>query len=181
LPSKLSDTSFFPTNVAAVVAKKTEKDKTLGAESQRHWGEICTGRFQFDRVEREVTALKALDANHLLAFIDRYISMTPVEGESQRAKLSIQYFGNKVAALPDVVLRETEERVAFANKPLPAEAPAAGAVLADGSSPSAVVAEVASASPPAAAVASVVADVMQLASVPVDPRPIEMLDDLVAF
>jgi len=57
LPEKLSDASFFSTNVAAVVAKKLEKDKTLSAESQRLWGEIVTHREQFDRVEREVAAL----------------------------------------------------------------------------------------------------------------------------
>ena len=66
-------------------------------------------------------AAASLDAQQLLAFIDAFIA---IDGpQLQRRKLSIQYFGRGAHnfALPDVVERETAERVAFANVPLPAE------------------------------------------------------------
>jgi hypothetical protein len=186
LPEKLAaDPTFFSTNVAAVVAKKLEKDKTLSAESQRLWGEIVTHREQFDRVEREVAALRALDQQQVLAFIDRYISMAPAEGESRRAKLNIQIFGNKHPLLPEVVLRDTEERAAFANLPLPSEkvetAAATGAADEPAPTPaeeSPVAGEAADASspPPPAAKADAF-----LPRVPIDPREIVQLDDLTEF
>jgi insulysin len=184
LTAKLADPSlrFFQTNVDAVVAKKLEKDKTLSAETTRLWHEIVTQRLQFDRVEREVAALRALDPTHLLSFIDRYISITgPAEGDSQRAKLSIQYFG-KGKDIPEPVLRETDEQVAFANEPLPSDkaaapdavaaAAAAVAAPAAGVSQAAEGASEASASPPPVGKADVL-----LPRVPVDPREIEMIED----
>jgi len=176
LPRLLADPElkFFETNVAAVVAKKLEKDKTLGAESNRLWGEIVAQRFQFDRVEREVAALKALDPQHLIAFADRFIRIRgPAEGESQRAKLCVQYFGAG-KALPEPVLRDTEERVAFANLPVASEKKGEDAVAAAAAPASELAPDAeASASPPAVDVS--------LPPVPVDPREIVMLDDLGAF
>ena len=182
LPSKLAaDPNFFSTNVAAVIAKKLEKDKTLSAESQRLWNEIATGRLQFDRTERQVAALRALDERHLLAFIDRYIAMAPAEGESARAKLSIQIFGNKHPILPEVVLRDSEERAAFANLPLPSDketAAVTGAADEPAAAPAVenpVAGESADAASPGPSAA------VELPKVPIDPREIVQLDDLTAF
>lgn len=184
LPSKLAaDPNFFSTNVAAVIAKKLEKDKTLSAESQRLWGEIATGRLQFDRTEREVAALHALDERHLLAFIDRYIAMAPAEGESARAKLSIQIFGNKHPILPEAVLRDSEERAAFANLPLPSdkEAAAAAATGAADEPAAAPAVENSVAGESADAASPGPSAAVELPKVPIDPREIVQLDDLTAF
>lgn len=186
LPRKLAqDPAFFHTHKAALISKLTEKDKTLAAESQRLWTEITLRRFQFDRVEREVEAIHAIDVDHLLRFIDQFIVVSPAgDVQSQRRKLNIQYFGQG-KTMPEPATRETEERIAFANLPVAVEAAAAESAAAAAAAAAtaaagavAVVASESSASSSPAVLSA--ADVLRPA-VPVDPRDIVVLDDLTAF
>lgn len=176
LPRQLaSDPSFFSSNVSAVIAKKLEKDKTLTAESTRFWHEITTKRLEFDRVEREVAILKSLDVNSLFTFIDRYITMRPAEGESKRAKYSVQYFGHK-STIPEFAANECEERVAFANSPLPPEKSTEAVdqtVTSSSSSTSSTDETVIGSGIPLAA--------LTLPTVPIDHRPIRLITDMHGF
>lgn len=79
----------FAQHRAAVVAKKSEKDKTLGAETTRHWNEITVNRFQFDRREKEIGAMLMLTKQNIVQFFDQYLSIT----HGTRAKLAICVFG----------------------------------------------------------------------------------------
>jgi secreted Zn-dependent insulinase-like peptidase len=179
LPRTLrDDPNFFERNVAAVVAKKREKDKTLTAESTRLWNEITLHRYEFDRVEREVAVLESLDERALMQFIDSFISIRPAEGESRRARLSVQYFGRQ-HELPEVVSLETEERVRFANIPVPAEQPAGSAaeVAETPATGSAAEEEVVGEPVPP----TLAKDAQLLPPVPVDHRPIRIIDDMTGF
>jgi secreted Zn-dependent insulinase-like peptidase len=45
---------LFATHVAALIAKKREKDKNLGAESAKYWDEIVLHLYRFDHGRREI-------------------------------------------------------------------------------------------------------------------------------
>lgn len=175
LPKMIAEESnFFQQNVTAVIAKKTEKEKTLTAESSRHWNEITLRRFQFDRVEREVAVLQGLDVNALLAFIDRFISMRPAEGESHRAKLAVLYSASR-HSLPDSAPYDSESSVAFANVPLPVTSDSAtvgeGPGAPSAASPDEEV--VVESAPPK--------ETNGISKVPVDHRPIRRIEEIATF
>lgn len=61
----------FAVYVKSLIERKTDPDKQLVAEVQRNWGEIGSGRLEFNRVQTEVGALLDLTKNDLLEFWDR--------------------------------------------------------------------------------------------------------------
>jgi insulysin len=61
----------FAVYVKSLIDEKTEPDKQLASEVTRNWGEIGSGRLQFDRVQREVSALLDITKEDLLDFWDR--------------------------------------------------------------------------------------------------------------
>ena len=52
--------------------RKTEPDKILATEVTRNWGEIASGRLQFNRIQREAGALLDINKNDILQFWDNY-------------------------------------------------------------------------------------------------------------
>lgn len=52
----------------SLIDRKTEPDKDLIAEVTRNWSEIASGRFQFDRIQREAAALLDVNKESLLQF-----------------------------------------------------------------------------------------------------------------
>ena len=74
LLEKLSE-GDFAVYVKSLIERKTDPDKQLVAEVTRNWGEIGSGRLQFDRVQQEVSALLDLTKGDLLEFWDKlYLS-----------------------------------------------------------------------------------------------------------
>jgi insulysin len=63
LPS--SDLAVY---IKSIIEKKTDPDKDLSIEATRNWSEISSGRFQFDRLQREAAALLDIDKQDLLNF-----------------------------------------------------------------------------------------------------------------
>ena len=61
----------FAVYVKSLIDRKTETDKQLATEVTRNWGEIGSGRLQFDRVQREVAALLDITKDDLLEFWDK--------------------------------------------------------------------------------------------------------------
>lgn len=59
---------------SSLIDKKTEPDKDLAIEVQRNWGEIASGRLQFDRLQREAAALLNVEKEDLLDFWKRIYS-----------------------------------------------------------------------------------------------------------
>ena len=159
---------FLAQNKAAVVANLTEKEKNLGEMHNRLWGEIERRRFDWAHQDRVAAAVALITLDSLLAFWDRYIAMDA----PQRRKMSFQYFsqgGDAPHALPAKMERYTAEAVKFANEKL--------VLKAKQKEEAAPAAADASAAPaPAAAAESVF-----LPPVPVDPRPIVYIEDVVAF
>ncbi|KAL3902900.1 MAG: hypothetical protein SGILL_010650, partial [Bacillariaceae sp.] len=62
----------FAVYVKSLIDRKTEPEKTLAAETTRNWAEIASGRFEFDRTQREVSALLSLEQEDLLEFWDHF-------------------------------------------------------------------------------------------------------------
>eukprot|EP00980_Cylindrotheca_fusiformis_P020700 scaffold7738_cov133-Cylindrotheca_fusiformis.AAC.9 len=60
----------FAVYVKSLIERKTDPDKQLVTEVTRNWGEIGSGRLQFDRVQQEVGALLDLSKTDLLEFWD---------------------------------------------------------------------------------------------------------------
>ena len=57
----------------ALLLKKTEPDKNLATEASRNWNEIATGRYEFDRRQREADTLLRLTKEDILDYFDKYI------------------------------------------------------------------------------------------------------------
>jgi len=77
-------------NLAAVIAQKLEKDKTLNEESTRHWNEISKHHYVFNRVDLEVNVLKTLKLEDIVQFFQSHILVN----SPTRRKMSVQVFGN---------------------------------------------------------------------------------------
>jgi len=50
----------FEIQKEAVLVKLAEKDINLQKENARHWGEISTHKYQFDRQEKEIAMLSEI-------------------------------------------------------------------------------------------------------------------------
>ncbi|KAI4325648.1 hypothetical protein MLD38_031029 [Melastoma candidum] len=81
----------FDNNVNALIDMKLEKHKNLREESQFYWREISDGTLKFDRRESEVSMLRQLKKQDLLAFFDEYVKV----GGPKKRMLSVRVFGNK--------------------------------------------------------------------------------------
>jgi insulysin len=60
----------FAVYVKSLIDRKTEPDKDLISEVTRNWGEVSSGRLQFDRPQLEASALLELSRDDLLDFWD---------------------------------------------------------------------------------------------------------------
>lgn len=69
---ELSDEEF-KTQVDSVLTRVSEKDKNLGEEFGRFWTELDTHKYQFDRQEREIEALKKVTKAEFQAYFDKLI------------------------------------------------------------------------------------------------------------
>lgn len=102
LLEKLSE-GDFAVYVKSLIERKTDPDRQLVAEVQRNWGEIGSGRLEFNRVQTEVGALLELTKSDLLEFWDRlYINdgrrvmvteIVPRVGKSSSAAPPLSYSG----------------------------------------------------------------------------------------
>lgn len=57
--------------VKGLVDSRLEPDKRLAVEVTRNWGEIASGRFQYDRLQAEVGALLSIKKEDIVEFWDR--------------------------------------------------------------------------------------------------------------
>jgi len=88
---KISDETY-QTNINSLITQFLEKDKNLYDETYRHWNEISSHRYRFDKVKHLVSVLKSIkDKQPVFDFFDRYISRSsPVA-----SCLIIQVYGNQ--------------------------------------------------------------------------------------
>jgi len=129
-------------------------------------------RYDFRHQDKVAAAVSAATLESLLAFWDKYISMTG----SERRKMSFQY-SSHAHALPQRLERQTEEAAAYANQKVvlrsKPDAAAAPAAAADGPSSAAVT--------DSAATPGAEPEEVFLPPVVLDPRPITYIDDLISF
>ena len=78
-------TSFI-LKVASLIQGKLEPDFTLDSEVERNWKEITLGRYQFDRLLKEVDIAKTITQAEVCAWLQRY---TLLAGNNRR-KLTVQ-------------------------------------------------------------------------------------------
>lgn len=57
--------------VKSLIDRKTEPDKQLATEVTRNWAEIASGRLEFDRTQKEISALLSIEKDDLIDFWDR--------------------------------------------------------------------------------------------------------------
>ena len=79
---ELSDEDF-EVQKQAVLVKLAEKDINLKTENARHWGEISTHKYEFDRQEKEIQMLSEITKQD---FIDMFFK-TFFSPESKRMDL----------------------------------------------------------------------------------------------
>uniref|UniRef100_A0AAV2JKT3 Coenzyme PQQ synthesis protein F-like C-terminal lobe domain-containing protein n=2 Tax=Knipowitschia caucasica TaxID=637954 RepID=A0AAV2JKT3_KNICA len=76
----------FSTQVTALVKLKECEDTHLGEEVDRNWAEVLTQQYVFDRLQREITALKQMTKAELVSWFQEH------RGPSSR-KLSVHVVG----------------------------------------------------------------------------------------
>ena len=79
----------FDAQVESLITSKQEKLKTLREESARAWKEIDGGALAFDRMEREIEALRAMTMEDLVRFAEETF------GEAGRRKVAVHIMSAK--------------------------------------------------------------------------------------
>uniref|UniRef100_A0A3B4A1W5 Coenzyme PQQ synthesis protein F-like C-terminal lobe domain-containing protein n=2 Tax=Periophthalmus magnuspinnatus TaxID=409849 RepID=A0A3B4A1W5_9GOBI len=60
----------FRTQTLALVQQKKKQDSHLGEEVERHWSEVMTQQYVYDRVHREVSALLSFSQDDLVSWFN---------------------------------------------------------------------------------------------------------------
>jgi len=85
---KLSEGDVL-TSVKGLLDKRLEPDRMLAAEVTRNWGEIVSGRMQFDRIQRESAALLDIKKDDILKFWDEnFVGSLPSDIGGRRLLVS---------------------------------------------------------------------------------------------
>ncbi|CAG8435673.1 5819_t:CDS:10 [Scutellospora calospora] len=85
----------YKKQIASLISKKLEKPKNLGEESYKYWYHICSGYYEFNKVEIDVSNLRKITKSELLEFYKTYIHhCSPVH-----KKLSIHLKSKNLALL----------------------------------------------------------------------------------
>jgi len=171
---------FLEQNKKAVYINLTEKEKNPGQVHDRLWSEVSHRRFGWDVNHQIARAVQRVTLESLWKFWDAYLAIDGDGGGdgtgNKRRKISIQYFARQ-HALPQRVEKETEELVAYANQRLvtKTEESSTSAAAATTTSDGTAAASASSSS------SSKSTESIFLPPVPLDPRPIEYLDDPITF
>jgi len=102
----------FENNVQALLSDRTQRMARMVQETNKHWSEIKSRRYRFDRTARGVAALKALTKADCVALFRE----TLAEGAPERRKFSSRILGtsaNGVRTEGEGVLANVEDIRAF--------------------------------------------------------------------
>lgn len=84
----------FATYVQAVKSERTQRYARMAQETTRHWAEIQSRRYRFDRLSKSVAVLEALKKDDIVSFFKEYLA----KGAPQRRKLSMQILGTSAGS-----------------------------------------------------------------------------------
>ncbi|CAG8782773.1 45453_t:CDS:10 [Gigaspora margarita] len=85
----------YEKQITSLISKKLEKPKNLSEESYRHWYHICSGYYEFNKVEIDVSNIRNITKAELLEFYKTYIHPC----SSVYKKLSIHLKSKNLALL----------------------------------------------------------------------------------
>jgi len=101
----------FAMNIEAVVSERIQRFATLGQESGKHWGEIGSRRYDWQRAPRAIEAFKALKKGDMVKLFQEYIAI----GAPNRRKASMRILGTSAngATTPEgddiIMLHDVED------------------------------------------------------------------------
>ncbi|KAJ2252504.1 metalloprotease, partial [Coemansia sp. RSA 455] len=70
----------FESSVQSLISLKQEKLKLIKEEFGELWAHIKSGKYSFDKVDKDVEHLKQLSKDDLLAFWDKYVNEDTAQG-----------------------------------------------------------------------------------------------------
>ena len=70
----------FNSFIKGMIDRKTEPDKRLATEATRNWAQISNEKYQFDKVQKEVSALLSMTKEDLLEFWNLYVARSNDNG-----------------------------------------------------------------------------------------------------
>ncbi|KAJ2057238.1 metalloprotease, partial [Coemansia sp. S2] len=70
----------FESSIQSLIGLKQEKLKSINEESGELWAHIKSGKYSFDKVDKDVEHLKQLSKDDLLAFWDKYVNEDTAQG-----------------------------------------------------------------------------------------------------
>jgi insulysin len=71
---EMSEAQFLA-NVSGLITILEEKDRELFVESERHWNEILSRTYRFDRVTREIAILQSFSKADIVSFMNSILSL----------------------------------------------------------------------------------------------------------
>uniref|UniRef100_A0A3B3I270 Insulin-degrading enzyme n=1 Tax=Oryzias latipes TaxID=8090 RepID=A0A3B3I270_ORYLA len=86
----------FQKHIQALAIRRLDKPKKLSAECAKHWGEITSRQYQFDRDNMEVEHLKTLRKDNILDFFSEQLTTR----SPKRRKLSVHILSREMDACP---------------------------------------------------------------------------------
>lgn len=101
----------FQDYVNALIAKKSEPDRSISRQTNRFWREIERGFLQFDRKEKEIEALKSVTKQQVVQLFDEALA----DGGSRCRRVVCQIYGNQH---PFEKRKELNEGIWDVNNPL---------------------------------------------------------------
>lgn len=90
----------FATQVSSLIKQKSCSDLYLQEEADRHWGEIVSFDYLFDRLQREIDFLRTLTLEEFKDWCKLFLPLKH-PGEPHRRKLSVQIVGYGEAAIAE--------------------------------------------------------------------------------
>uniref|UniRef100_A0A8C7Z280 Insulin-degrading enzyme n=1 Tax=Oryzias sinensis TaxID=183150 RepID=A0A8C7Z280_9TELE len=86
----------FQKHIQALAIRRLDKPKKLSAECAKHWGEIISQQYNFDRDNMEVEHLKTLRKDNILDFFSEQLTAR----SPKRRKLSVHILSREMDACP---------------------------------------------------------------------------------
>ncbi|XP_034040067.1 insulin-degrading enzyme isoform X1 [Thalassophryne amazonica] len=103
----------FQKHIQALAIRRLDKPKKLSAECAKHWGEIISQQYNFDRDNIEVAHLKTLTKEYIIQFCKERLMV----GAAKRHKVSVHVLSREMDSCPLVGEFPTQNDINLAPAP----------------------------------------------------------------